>query len=204
MHCSGKSAVDPPGRDPHASLTEQPLLGARRHGAGASEVGGRPLLLENLEASVVERRPLRLFDPDAAVAPAEPQELKRPVVAKRIVPPLAEKRVGGPRAAPEALVGVVASVAVTPELGAARVAREPQRLRALPDVGQSRVADVAAHVAGARKGGASLDGAVRFDADDEPSRAARSPATQGELLAKERLVGPVVPQIVSRPYPQVG
>src|SRR6202034_881001 len=104
-----------------------------------------------------------------------------------------------PRAAGAAGVGVVAVVAVAPEVLHGAVAGEAQGGRALPDVAQAVLADVAADVVRGRERGAALDVAVRLDAEGGSARAARGEVAARHGAAELGFVGAEVAEVVAGP-----
>src|SRR5690242_20759480 len=76
----------------------QPLLAPRGDGARARQLVGRPFLLHDLEASVIERRAARRLHAHDAFAPALFEQLQRAVVAIRVVAAPTEQRVRRPTA----------------------------------------------------------------------------------------------------------
>src|SRR5690242_13502320 len=98
-------------------------------------------------------------------------------MAEGVVPRLAEVDEARPRAAGATLVGVVAVVAVAPEIVDGAVAGVTQRRGALPDVLEARVADVAACPRRRGERRAAFDRAVRLDAERHATRAAPAAVT---------------------------
>src|SRR5579859_3525204 len=142
------------------------------HGAGSLQPLEGPVLFREVEPRVIERNPGGRRHLDDPLSPSAPEQLQGPVVTERIVAAAPEERVRGPRASPEAIAGIVAIGAVAPELRATVAPCEPQGGRALPDVAQAVIANVAADVGLARQRRTPLDRAVRLDADREAAGAA--------------------------------
>src|SRR3954462_15305478 len=86
----------------------------------------------------------RLLDSNQTFALALASHLQDAVMTERVVPRLAEQRKRRPGAAGAAHVGVVAAATISPEIVDGAIAHVAQRRRALPDVSQRGVPDVAA------------------------------------------------------------
>src|SRR5580692_11624255 len=157
------------------------------------------VLDDDLEQAVVEGLSRRFGHADNALALALSGHLEGTVVAVGVVAGLSERDEARPRAAAHALFGVVAGGAVTPEVARRAIARVAERLGALPDVLERRVADVATGPRGGGEGRASLDGAVGLDAERRSPRAARSAVTAEVVPAQDRLVRAEVSDVVARP-----
>src|ERR1041384_6924011 len=100
--------------------------------------------------------------------------LERAVVAILVVPGASEEDERRPRASGPTRVRVVASAAVTPERVDRAITRVTERLRALPDLSQGSVANVASGPRLRRQRRTALDAAIGFDAEHRLARAARS------------------------------
>src|ERR1700722_3505573 len=120
-------------------------------------------------------------------------------MAVRIVPGLAEGDEARPRASAHPLFGVVAGLAVAPEVARRAGARVAERLAALPDVLERRVADIAARPRGGWQRRAPLDGAIGLDAERRAARAARAAVPAVFVAAQDALVRPEVADVVARP-----
>src|SRR6185369_10163508 len=108
---------------------------------------------------------------------------------QRVVARLAEQAEPRPGAAGAALVGVVAALAVAPEIVDGAVAHVAQRRRPLPDVAQRGVADVAAGPGHRLQRRTALDGAVGLDAQRAAAGPARRRVTARHPPAQRRFVG---------------
>src|ERR1019366_1076711 len=160
----------------------------------------RHVFEDDREDAVIEGLPRRFRDADDPFTLADAFELDRAVVAVRVIAGFTQRDEARPGAAAHALFGVVASLAVAPEIARRPVARIAKGFAPLPDVHERRIADVAAGPRRGRKRGAALDGAVGFDAQRGPARAARAAVAAVVVPAKHRLVRPEVADVVPRPH----
>src|SRR5690606_20566395 len=111
-------------------------------------------------------------------------EIERAMMAVGIVAGAAEQRMARPGAACLALAGVVAVLAVAPEVARAAIAREAQCRCPLPDVAQALLAHVPAHVRVGRKRRTALHVAVRLDTNHGAPGAARRVVTEARAAAQ--------------------
>src|SRR5665213_2863768 len=84
---------------------------------------GRHVFDDDREDAVIEGLPRRFRDADDPLALADAFELDRAVVAIRVITWFAQRDEARPRAAAHALFGVVAGLAVAPEIARRPVAR---------------------------------------------------------------------------------
>src|SRR5687768_8321736 len=125
--------------------------------------------------------------------------LERAMVTPRVVARLAEDRLRRPRAAREALLGVVAAAAVSPQIVDRTIARVAHRRRALPDVTELVLADVAAGPRRRAERWAALDRSVGLDAQTRAPHPAGRHVALREGAFQLALDRTEVADVVARP-----
>src|SRR5262249_3080148 len=125
----------------------------------------RPRLPNDLVPAVVEWKPFSFLDFSEGLALAFGEQFEHAVMAMGVVAPPAEKDVRRPVAARAALVGVIAAPTKPVEIVELEVACEAQRFAPLPNGFERLLAEVSTDVVFRRERRATLDVAVRFDAE---------------------------------------